>query len=484
MFLIRFIQLLLILIPISLFGWLWHQEIVPSGTFLITHSVNEASPFIDRLLPDQRVSEPEQNEQGEWFQTVTGDPAFFFVHPHRSFDTVQADIWFQNDTVPIVELGVLGDEQSQSYSLEPLQNLILDRLNWPRIGSNGLVLLQRQTSYPSINAFLENPPPMSEIATYQANLTQPFVLDDYAPESSSVVVDVSLRGFHEFKTYIKDEMLAFDFAYMDMNRDEGADGISILVTNADGVPVGDARASDDGNTLSDANPSELRRVSVAIPSLPEGVYKVALQVDRDIFWRTVTTSQQKMVFLNNVFLADEVAYREPAQSVHFWTEAKHLAFVTRHAEGVQSVSTGLRVCVVTVPYARCELEVTEEGVQEVMTERGDLEVTTDGHIAFLPGMYFNPDPVRLVYNTDLDRLGINYVIASYTSPRREGNWYVAHATFDTSKMVFDKGAWKFVISTPGITSLGASMNVGRIDLTLLRDPFSWTDLYEYLAGKN
>ncbi len=51
-------------------------------------------------------------------------------------------------------------------------------------------------------------------------------------------------------------------------------------------------------------------------------------------------------------------------------------------------------------------------------------------------------------------------------------------------MVFDKGAWKFVISTPGITSLGASMNVGRIDLTLLRDPFSWTDLYEYLAGKN
>ncbi len=480
----RLVQLLLILTPIALFGWLLHQEIVPSGTFVITHAMNETSPFIDRLLPDQRVSPPEQNTDGEWFQMVKGDPAFFFVHPHRSFQTVEADIWFQNETVPIVELGVLGDVQSQSYSLEPLQNLILDNLRWPRIESSGLVLLQRQTTYPSINAFLENPPPMSEIATYQASLTQPFGLEGYTPQSESTVVDVSLRGFHEFKTYIKDEMLAFDFAYMDMNRDEGADGISILVTNADGVPVGDARASDDENVLSDAKPSGLRRISVAIPALPEGVYKVALQVDRDIFWRTITTSQQKMVFLNNVFLADEVAYREPGKSVHFWTEAKHLAFVTRHAEGVQSVGTGLRICVVTVPYARCELEVTEEGVQEVVTERGDLEVTTDGHVAFASGMYFNPDPVRLVYNTDLDRLGVNYVIASYTSPRREGNWFVAHATFDASKMVLDKGTWKFVVSTPGITSLGASMNIGRIDLNLLRDPFSWTDLYEYLARKN
>lgn len=468
----RLVQLLIVAVPIALFGWLLSRELVPSGTFEVRHEVGDASPFIDRLLPDARVSAD---------GVVTDEPVFFFVHPHRHFDTVEAEIWFWNDSVPIVELGALANVETQAYDLHPLQNRIVDDLGWIRLEADGLVLLQRDLVYRGIDDFLENPPARSEIATYQTPLSTPYVLPGYAPSSVERTTDVSLRGFHEFKTYVKDETLSFDFAFMDMNRDDGADGVTIVVTDEGGTTVADARASDDGDLGDDARQSGLRHVAVSAAGLPEGVYKVAMQGSRDVFWRTITTPQQKMVFLNGLFLADEVGYKPSPRSVSFWTEAKHLSFSTRHAEGVQTVRSGAQSVTVAEPYARYDLDVESDGVAMVSAELGDLEIVADGHVAFSPDAYFDPDPVRLAYNTDLDRLGVNYVLAKYESPERVGDWYVARATFDTSKLVLADGAWKFAVSAPGVKELGASLTVGRIDMDWLRSPFSWNDLYEYLA---
>ncbi len=474
---VRLIQLLIVAIPVVAFAWLLNREIVPSGVFVVRHAVGEASPFIDELLPDARV-----DEDG----VITDDPVFFFVHPHRHFDAIEAEVWFQNASVPIVELGALGNVEAQAYDLHPLQNLVIDNLGWARLEKDGLILLQREAVYRGIDEFLADPPPVSEIATYHASLAKPYVLPGYAPSTATRVVDVSLRGFHEFKTYVKDETLSFDFAYMDMNRDDGSDAVTVVVTDADGVPVTDARASDDGDVDDDARATGMRHVTVSAEGLPEGAYKVAMQGSRDIFWRTITTTQQKVVFLNNVFLGDEVGYQPTPRRVTFWTEAKRLSFATRHAEGLQTVVAGASsdALVIDEPYRRFALDVEEDGVVFVSAERGDLEVTTDGHVAFSPDMYFNPDPARLTYNTDLDRLGVNYVLAEYTSPEQVDGWYVARATFDTSALVLDQDAWKFVVSTPGIRDLGASLIVGRIDMIWKREPFHWRDLYEYVAGTN
>lgn len=474
----RLAQLFIIAVPVAAFVWLLNQEIVPSGVFFVRHAVGEASPFIDELLPEVRV-----DEHG----VVTDEPIFFFVHPQRHFDRVDAEVWFKNDSVPIVELGALGSVETQAYDLRPLQNRIVDALDWFRLEKDGLVLLQREQTYRGIDEFLADPPPVSEIAAYQTSFAKPYVLSGYAPSSASRVVDVSLRGFHEFKTYVKNETLSFDFAYMDMNRDDGADAITILVTNADGEPVADARASDDGNVEDDARATDLRHVIIFATGLSEGVYKVALQGSRDIFWRTITTTQQKIVFLNNLFLGDEVGYQPSPRPVTFWTEAKHLSFTTRHVEGLQNVTSLLSSAgplAIDEPYKRFAYDVGQTGIVPIATERGDLEVTADGHVAFSPDMYFNPDPVRLAYNTDLDRLGVNYVLAEYVSPEKVGDWYVARTTFDTSALVFDEGAWKFVVSAPGIKDLGASLTIGRIDMIWMREPLHWRDLYEYLAGKN
>lgn len=467
----RIAQLAILAIPVALFLWLLRQELVPSGVFVVRHEVGDASPFVDNLLPDSRL-----DAEGN----VVDDPVFFFAHPHRHFNAVEAEIWFRNDGAPIVELGALGNEETQAYDLKPLQNRILDRLEWRRVRDGGTILYQRDAGYDSIEAFLADPPDVSEIATYHASLAKPYMLEGYAPSNDARVIDVSLRGSHEFKTYIKNETLSFDFAYMDMNRDEGADAITLVVTNAAGQPVADARASDDGDVTDGARATGLLRVSLSVPNLPEGAYKVQMQSSRDVFWRTITTTQQKAVFLNALFLGDEVGYKSEPGPVAFWTEAKHLSFATRHVEGLQGIVAGASSSMLMIdePYKRFALEIRENGVVPVVAERGDLEVTADGHVAFSSEMYFNPDPVRLTDQTDLDRLGVNYVLAEYVAPETRGDWLVARATFDTSRMVLDEGAWKFAISAPGIRDAGGSIAIKEINMTWTREPFALSDLYD------
>lgn len=475
---VRLIQLLIVSVPVALLAWLLSQELVPTGTFEVRHELTDASPFVDRLLPDARA---------DLVGNITDDPVFFFVHPHRSFDSVGAEIWFQNDTAPIVELGALGNVEAQAYDLRPLQNLTIDRLGWIRLEKDGKVLLQRSLAYRSIDEFLASPPPVSKVATYHADIGKPFVLDGYVPTTDTQAIAVSLRGSHEFKTYVKDETLSYDFWITDMNRDVGADSVGVVVTNADGIAVGDARAPDDGDVSASSNGSSMRHVKLRIPGLPEGVYKVQLQASRDIFWRTISTTQQKLVFLNTLFLGDEVGYKDVSDPITMWTEAKHLSFATRHVEGLQNVTLGLSSgppLAIDEPYKRFELDVTYPGVVSISTERGDLEVTADGHVAFDWKMYFNPDPVRLTDRTDLDALGVDYVYAEYVSPRKVGDWYVANAEFDASKMVLDKGAWKFAVSVPGIRAAGGTVTVKSINLTMRRPPFSLNDLYAYVAGAN
>ncbi len=174
MTIVRLAQAAIVSIPAALFGWLVWQELVPTGVFAVRHAVDERSPFIDRILPDQRVRPIERDADGDWVQPVIGDPAFFFVHPHRGFDTVEAEVWFKNEGVPIVELGGLARTDPEVYDLKPLQNLIIDRLideeQWSSREDGGLILLQRAPAYDSVSAFLEDLPDLSSVATYQFDL--------------------------------------------------------------------------------------------------------------------------------------------------------------------------------------------------------------------------------------------------------------------------------------------------------------------------
>lgn len=471
------LQGLIILIPCGLFFWLANIAIVPGGVFEAERAVNETSPYLDRLLPDARVETPFQEADGDWVQKIIGDPAFFFVHPQRSFDSVTAEFRFKNINVPIIEVGVLADATTGAYQLEPLQNLIIDNSTWNKISIDGKVLLQREKKYSSLETFLAAPPARSEIATYHYTLAEPYRLSDYAPSSEIKTTEVSLRGSHEFYTYIKNETLNFSFSFSDVNRQVGEDWVDVVVTNEAGQPVAEERAYDDDNTSNDAAASSPQILKISATNLPEGVYKIQMKATEDIFFRAVSTTQQKMTFLNQIWLADTVGYRDNSPTVNFWTEGKNLKFSTRHATGTQTVTVGRGTVAITEPYVEYAYAPPESGVimAHVPTAE-DLLVRADGHFAFSASQYFNPDPVRLTAETDLDRAGVNYIVAEYTSPESDGEWTVAHADFSTVNVPFTDQTWKFVISAPTVDQPDRKFLVNSIKMKFIRPATTFNEL--------
>lgn len=468
--LIRLIQLFFIAIPVAAMAWLLNQWFVPTGEFVVQHVVGEPSPFIDELKPETRVGEVIKNEEGKAVQAVTDDPAFFFVHPHRDdfFDQVVLEVWFQNETLPIVELGGLARVNPETYTLYPLHNRLIDESDWYRIDEDGLVLLQREATYSSVAEFFTNPPSRDEVAVYRTGFDVPYRIDDYQPRNTTQTINVSLRGHHEFKTYIKNETLDFLFQYMDMNREEGEDVVRITVFNESGQPVAEARAGDDGNITDDAVVDYgLKEVRLLAHGLPEGVYKVVMNTTRDVFFRNIITSQQKIVFLNTLFIGDEVGYREPWAGATLLTESKRLRFQTRHAEGVQTVTAGDQTLEVAEPYKWYTLTMLGDGLASVVIPTGDVEVVAEGKFAFSPSQYFNPDPIALNAYTTIDQLGVDYVLAQYQSPRKEGDWLVATIPFVAWDLYDEDQTWKFSFSTPLIKELAAQLLVHRIDTTFI-----------------
>ena len=464
-FITRIIQLIIILIPLVIFVWLATQWFVPSGVFFVEHVVGEGSPFVDELGPSQRVGDAVDGKQA-----IISDPAFFFVHPHTDFEAVQLEVWFQNEELPIVELGALSGLDPDVYTLLPLHNLIIDESNWSRIEQDGLLLLQKEKVYDSIAEFFADPPSRNSVATYRTDYNVPYRISGYASTDRQQSIDVSLRGHHEFKTYIKDETLRFNFEYMDMNRDEGEDVVRITVFNEQGQPVAEARASDDGNSSDDARNSGLEYLELTAGGLAEGVYKVVMSTTRDIFFRSIKTPQQKIVFLNTVFIGDEVGYSEPPRGAELWTTVKWLRGQTRHAEGVQTLDGDTGSVEIEEPYQWYSLELTGTGVESVTVPYGDIEIVTDGKIAFSASQFFDPDPAPLSAYATLDQMEVDYVLAKYVSPRQEGEWLVADVGFLVDQIVSDEGTWKFSFSTPAIDALEASMIVHKTNIWFFKDP--------------
>lgn len=473
------IKVLLILSPVAIFFWLFSLDVAPSGHFFINHPVDAASPFVDRFLPDARVQGVQYGSDGA-FQWMIDEPAYASIHTPGDFDTLNATIKFQNTDQPIVELGIVQNDNPLQYDLEPVQNLLIDHSTWDRTEKDGLVFLQRQKVYSSIDDFLANPPDRHTIATYHHDLTEPFRIPDYVAENALSRVDVSLRGYHEFVTYIKNEPLLVQADYMDMNREFGEDPVSVLVYDEKGQMIASQTIDDDSVVEATNQGSTMRSISLTKTDLPEGVYKVILKADRDIFFRHLVTRQRYLTFFGPVYIGDEAGYKDSATPVKFWTATKRLAFFTYHADAAEKVTIGSGTLALPEAQVRYHYDVMDPGLVVVSAAAGDFTVTQDGTIAFSQHQWFNPFPTRLSSDTNLDALGINFIIAKYTSPKKDGAWTSATVSFDLHKALNTNGDIKLVLSAPDIKSRQSEIKLHAINLEFVRTPLSSSQFFSKL----
>lgn len=468
------LKAMLLFSPFVLVGWLLWRDADPDGVRTLSYTVGDSSPYVNSLLPGERVREVEEGDRGA-YQTVVDEPVYFSVEaPGEEYTDVRVELHFDPQDQPIVELGGLADLRAYAFDFRPMSNAILEELDWTKetLSSDGVMttLFARDEIKATIDDFLSHPPERSSIATYRATFPTSYRMADYEPLGHKQHLDVSLRGSHEIITYIDGEHVRFSIHYSDVNRTYGADEAIIRVWNEDGVLMLEDVHQDDGNVSEDQTSTNDGAYFFS-NHWDEGVYRIELSGTSDIIWREIDTTLRYVTFKNRLYIGDDVGYLAEPRATSFVTNSSRLTVETFHAESPDEIMLEGEAYAIPETHVRQVIETPDVSLVDGSVSVGDIKMTGDGKFALSSDMFFDPDPVSLTPFIDLD--DVAYIYATTAVPSTEDGWRTADATFSLASLEKENGAYKFALSLPGLDELGTTIDVHAIELTFTKPAVSW-----------
>jgi hypothetical protein len=458
---IRIIWITALAAAVFVLVWL---AIIPSGKTSYSTNFKGFNDFISQLTPKDRV-EAEKNGT----QDLISDPAYFSLRTPRTFDQGLMTIKFQvaSDT-PIVEAGVSTDGRTWQYNLQPLYNSKLEDLmkNWSVLWEGDTMLLQRTKQFDTIADFLKNPPEAEQVALSNYNLKINYLLPNYQPRHATSTLCRPLIGAYQFYTYIKNENLSDDFVFQDLNNLTGPSPIDVYVYAGDKL-VGSQQLADDGIIDGSSGQKSWRHLQVNLANLPEGVYKIDVRANGDIITRTITTAQSKMAFINNLSLADAP---EVSCGKTFFTDGQTLSVQTSHPAKlgvikIISSSTEQDLNVNEAYQIFTAADLPSSGSQIILANDG-MAISSDGLFSLDASSMIDPRIATVDVNFNANKEGIDYVLARYMPPMKQGDWLSAQVNFDLKNSFRLWNKYYFIISAPGLsTSSEVKIKNIRFDLS-------------------
>ncbi len=477
------IRIILIAIPLVFFCWLVDKNFAISEPLEVSFDFHKPSAFISFLKPEARLGELQEEEN--YYQPITGDPVYFELKlPNRLLNMVDMELTYRNKNQEIVELGLQKNAEATAFELTPLENKYLDSLDWFYLEDGDIALWQRNKEYETFNEFFEDPPEPRRIATYHYDYEYNFSLPDYRPSDFLKTLYYSLRGRHKMYTYIKDEPLFFTFYFQNVNRYEGADPIDISIYNFWGDKIFQKSLNDDGNTSSDGVYSSVVKINLELNDLPEGVYKMEIDANDDIFTRRIETKQSKLVFINKLYLGDVINYSDPREE-RFFTNGSLLRAATAHEEGLQDLD--INGSLFHIEQTHKQYRTYLDGEQNsILSPKGDIELFTDGFFYFQENSFFNPELPKVDDMFDSDRENVDFILADYTKKVASEDFQKRSAGFNLSDAYRANRKVRFIISLPNLELEGDRVDLDKIRATFHRDFYSkedWLNLGEEYWGK-
>lgn len=460
-------------------GFLFMRAFVPDGRLSVTTDLVRPAPYVSQPKPSERLALPARiADDGTPRTRMIAEPLFIDLSPPSKFDAVTMTLAYENSGHPLVQVGALSSAIDEQFEMRPVEDRLLDGLPWKRVSSGSLTLYERGDRYASVDEFFRDPPERGRVATFGADAPLPYRLAGYVPSGESREIGVSLRGHHRMLTYVKDEPLSFSFTVQDMNRQDGADPVIVSVFRGDGKePVARTILKDDGDTTDDQRSSKLRTVPVTLVSPEEGFYQIEFTASADVFIRKIVTRQRKLVFADKLYLGDHVGFSDSTPPVTVQADGGRLVARTAHAESVQTITVGGERLALEQPNVRYFRQLKGAGaLVPVTSPKRDVLLETDGAFALSKEEYFDPLPLELQWYTsarDLDARGIDFVLASYEPPKTDGALRTGTVTFDMRKLAKTKeGAYRFVISAPGITETRHDLSLASVTFSMRRPPIT------------
>ncbi len=470
------IRIIAVVVVIAALMRIISAAVSPDGYLTARTDITDPSPYISEPKPSQRL----ELEAGPPYRVV-GDPIYFDVRPPSEFENVTVVARYRNRGQSLVEIGALANRLDGQFDMRPAENQLVDSLSWPRITSGDVTLLQRKKIYNSVDSFLREPPDSSRVAMYRTVISWPHEMSSHITLDEPKSRVVSLRGNHRILTYVEQEPLSFSFKVQDMNRQEGADPVTLSVYR-EGEQDAVARTvlEDDGNTKDNQKSSGLRNVSLTLPYPISGLYRIEFTASGDVFIRELSTRQNKFVFLNRLYLGDHVGYSDQTLPVTVFVGGRSMVARTAHEEALQKVKVDKWEVDLREPHTRYFSWLDKGGGPfEIISPKRDVLLETDGVFALSPDDYFNPLPMQLDWYMNADDLassGIDFILTEYESPKMAVDTTVAEATFEVSRLATtEDGEYRFAISAPGIGVTRKDLALESVKFIFFRDPVGWIE---------
>jgi hypothetical protein len=415
-------------------------------------------------VPENRVQ-----EQADGTAMVKAEPVYLDVRAAKQYQAATLEMDIQNSDEQLLQAGlaVVG-EGDWSFFLKPLQHRQLDQLAWPKLEQGNLTLWQKYPRFSSIAEFLASSTSRERVATFNYKLDQQFKIAGYHEPAGQLVIDRTLRGPIEMATYVSTGKLELAFDIQDINRTVGPDPAAVYVRSADGRHVYSGLLADDGRAGDRVGASPRRTLSIAVPNLAEGTYFVDLRMDQDLFVRRIVSSQHKLIFREHLYVADSAEYSDGFTDMNLSptvlvTNGHEFLFRTAHPAGYQTVQLNGR------PVAQLQARHSEYSASSttpmstIRTPLNDVQIETDGWIAFSHDQFFNPSAYTVEQFPQLT--AFDYLLADY-KPGTASGWRHVSATFNLADASRTNGRIRFLISNIEPTAGEGKLRIGRVTITL------------------
>jgi hypothetical protein len=448
-----------IVIPVLVLGSMLLIDLNPSGTREVTMQFGGRNHY--ELYSPLPTSRYEITERG---MMLLAEPLYIPVRKLEGYDEIEIELAFQPGDASLLSLGprmniFTGAANMRPYFFEPLEergDLFARELE------QGLLYADSLTSISSLLS-------LKNVATLMyGGASPPFRDETYTSKRSTSRFEPDLRGSHSFYTFVKNEPLRVAFAFQDMNRSLGADAIDLIIRDELGEIVRTERLGDDGNRSENQKWSE-NTLSVDIPNLEEGVYKIEWQVTSDIFIRSIETSLSSFVIGGALQVGDRVGLdgKELAQS--FYSRSDYLLLSTPHANGAQRIQFGNASVDIVSPNEPVLLLGGPEPMQ-LTTEKGNMRFAGTGYFAFSEDMYFEPFPRELSAFTNAEDIANTTILTSYVRAESDGDSYKNTYTFSLTDIPEEEGFMRFVLSAPLLDELEEKPILESITVRYSRPP--------------
>lgn len=448
------LRLFLGLILLALILVFLYFKIVPLGHITYSRSWpanwHSGQGFIGDFKPNNRLDvSPPQSPK------IIIDPVYFSVFTPRTFDSAVVTIKYRdqlNSTTPLIEVGVLKDQLTGSYDLQPLQNNLLDhwRFNWPRLeDSDSRLILQAKKNYASVSEFLSDlqagflkdcpSGPLACVAVYNYSLKLNYSLPDYVP-LRPLVINQPLRGAHQFYLYLKNEPWRLNFDFLYLRQDPKSDSVTVNIWSGDKIIM--TQTISDNSELNTGK-TENKSLNFSGPARAAGVYKIEVKISNDVVIKKIESSSDKLSVIHKIWPVSG------SGDLTLFTDAKQLRVQTANPVSLGKIIFGGQTFDLNKTYQ--PFNYISGGLNQIINlKKDDIVLENNGVFAFAADSLLNPG-VKSVDRYFLPGDNIKYIIADYSQPLENDGLKTASAKFNLIGADRVDGRYTFLISIPGLT---------------------------------